>query len=230
MSGDLAGRVASIRERIAAAARRAGRDPSEVRLMAITKTFPPSTVGEAMAAGLTLFGENRVAEAQAKFGGLEDACELHLVGHLQRNKAAVAAGLFSCVQSIDKPETAEALARHCEALGRRMDVLIEYNTSGEATKSGVRDRDGLAACLAAVHRLPVLRLRGLMTVGPLGGGPPEVRRAFRLLRQLFEDVRAERQPEGIDTLSMGMSGDFEVAVEEGATMVRLGTALFGDRP
>lgn len=230
MSGDLAGRIASIRERIAAAARRAGRDASEVRLMAITKTFPPATVGEAMAAGLTLFGENRVAEAWAKFGSLKDACELHLVGHLQRNKAAVAAGLFSCVQSIDKPETAEALARHCEALGRRMDVLIEYNASGEATKSGVLDRDSLAVCLAAVDRLPALRLRGLMTVGPLAGGTPEVRRAFRLLRQLFEDVRAERQAEGFDTLSMGMSGDFEVAVEEGATMVRLGTALFGSRP
>ena len=110
MSGDLADRIASIRERIAAAARRAGRDASEVRLMAITKTFPPSTVGEAMAAGLTLFGENRVAEAAAKYAGLTGACELHLVGHLQRNKAAAAAGLFACVQSIDKAETAAALA------------------------------------------------------------------------------------------------------------------------
>ncbi len=230
MSGDLVGRIASIHTRIAEAAARAGRDPSEVRLLAITKNFPRAVVEEALAAGLVLLGENRVAEAQAKFDGLEGACELHLVGHLQRNKAAAAAGLFACVQSIDKPETAEALARHCEKLGRRIDVLIEYNTTGEASKSGVRDRDALIACLDAVHRLPALRPRGLMTVGPLGGDLPAIRRAFRLLRRLYEDVRAERRPEGFDTLSMGMSGDFEAAVEEGATMVRLGTALFGERP
>lgn len=228
--GDLAGRIAGVRDRIAAAAERAGRDPAEVRLMAVTKTFPRAVVEEALSAGLALFGENRVAEAAAKYEGLTGACELHLIGHLQRNKAAAAAGLFACVQSIDKPETAAALARHCAALGRRMDVLVEYNTSGEATKSGVTDRDGLFACLDAVQGLPALRLRGLMTVGPLGGDALEVRRAFRLLARLFAEVRADRRPEGFDTLSMGMSLDFETAVEEGATLVRLGTALFGARP
>jgi pyridoxal phosphate enzyme (YggS family) len=197
--------------------------------MAVTKTFPRAAVEAAMSAGLSLFGENRVAEAAAKYAGLTVSCELHLVGHLQRNKAAAAAALFACVQSIDKPETAAALARHCAAIGRRMDVLVEYNTSGEASKSGAADRDGLLACLDAVQRLPALRLRGLMTVGPLGGDTPEVRRSFRLLARLFEEVRSDRGPEALDTLSMGMSGDFEAAVEEGATLVRLGTALFGDR-
>ena len=229
MTSDLANRIASIRERIAAAALRAGRDPAAVRMMAVTKSFPQSTVEEALAAGLTLFGENRVAEAAAKYAGLANACELHLIGHLQRNKATAAAGLFGCVQSIDKPETAEALARHCEARGRRMDVLIEYNTSGEASKSGVTDKDGLLVCLDSVRALPALRLRGLMTVGPVGGDTLEVRCAFRLLRRLFEEVCADRKPEAFDTLSMGMSGDFEAAVEEGATLVRLGTALFGAR-
>jgi PLP dependent protein len=229
VTSELTGRIAAVQERIAAAAARAGRDPAGVRLMAVTKTFPRATVDEAMAAGLALFGENRVPEALAKFAGLAGSCELHLVGHLQRNKAGAAALLFACVQSIDKPETAEALARHCAAAGRRMDVLLEYNTSGEESKSGVRDRGTLLACLDAVQALPALRPRGLMTVGPIGGDTVEVRRSFRLLRGLFEEVLADRKPEAFDTLSMGMSGDFEAAVEEGATLVRLGTALFGGR-
>jgi pyridoxal phosphate enzyme (YggS family) len=229
VTSELFDRIAEVRGRIAAAASRAGRDPAAVRLMAVTKTFPRAVVDAAMAAGLALFGENRVPEAQAKFAGLDGSCELHLVGHLQRNKAAAAALLFACVQSIDKPETAEALARHCAAAGRRMDVLLEYNTSGEESKSGVRDRDALLACLDAVQALPALRPRGLMTVGPIGGDTLEVRRSFRLLRGLFEEVLADRKPEAFDTLSMGMSGDFEAAVEEGATLVRLGTALFGSR-
>ncbi len=226
---ELADRIAVVRERIAAAAARAGSDPGGVRLMAVTKTFPRAVVEEAMAAGLTLFGENRVAEAQGKFAGFPEPVELHLVGHLQRNKAATAALLFACVQSIDRTETAEALARHCAAAGRRMDVLVEFNTSGEASKSGVRDRAALFTCLDAVQARPALRLRGLMTVGPIGGDSLEVRRSFRLLRRLFDEVRADRKPEAFDTLSMGMSSDFEAAVEEGATLVRLGTALFGSR-
>ncbi len=229
MSGDLGVRVSAVRERIAAAAARSGREASSVRLMAVTKTFPRTVVEEALAVGLSLFGENRVAEASVKYAGLADSCELHLVGHLQRNKASVAAGLFACVQSIDKSETAETLARLCESRGRRMDVLIEYNTSGEASKSGVTDRDSLLACIDAVQGLPALRLRGLMTVGPVGGDTIEVRRSFRLLCRLFEELRAGREAEAFDTLSMGMSGDFEAAVEEGATLVRLGTVLFGAR-
>jgi len=226
---DLAARIADVRERIGRAAGRAGRTADEVRMMAVTKTFPRAVVEGAMAAGLRLFGENRGAEAAVKYEGLTDACELHLVGHLQRNKAAAAAGLFACVQSIDKPETAAALARRCEELGRTMDVLVEYNTSGESSKSGATDRDGLLACLDAVQGTPSLVLRGLMTVGPLGGDTLEVRRSFRLLARLFVEIRSDRKPPGFDTLSMGMSGDFEAAVEEGATLVRIGSALFGAR-
>ena len=226
---ELGRRIADVRERIARAAERAGRAADEVRLLAVTKTFPREVVDRTLAAGLKLFGENRVAEAAVKYAGLTDACELHLIGHLQRNKAAAAAGLFACVQSIDKPETAAALARRCGELGRTMEVLVEYNTSGEAGKSGVTDRDSLFACLDAVQAMPVLRLRGLMTVGPIGGDTLEVRRSFRMLARLFAEIRSDRRPAGFDTLSMGMSGDFEAAVEEGATLVRLGTALFGAR-
>lgn len=231
MSGvpDLAARIADVRERIARAAERAGRTADEVRLMAVTKTFPRDVVERTLAAGVSLFGENRVAEAAAKYADLTGACELHLIGHLQRNKAAVAAGLFACVQSIDKPETAAALARRCEALGRTMDVLVEYNTSGESGKSGATDRDGLFACIDAIQGLPALALRGLMTVGPLGGDTLEVRRSFRLLARLFAEIRSDRTPARFDTLSMGMSGDFEAAVEEGSTLVRIGSALFGAR-
>jgi len=227
---ELGGRADAARQRIAAAALRAGRDPGVVRLMAVTKTVPRSVVEDALAVGLSLFGENRVHEALDKYAGLADRCELHLIGHLQRNKAGPAAGLFACVQSIDKAETAVALAGRLEALGRRMDVLLEFNTSGEASKSGAADRDALLACLDAVQSLPALRVRGLMTVGPLGGDPAGARRAFRLLGTLFEEVRSTRALEGFDTLSMGMSGDFETAVEEGSTLVRLGTVLFGSRP
>jgi hypothetical protein len=230
VNAPLADRVAAVRDRVAAAALRAGRDPSAVSLMAVTKTLPRAVVEEAMAAGLRLFGENRVAEAAEKFAGLAGACELHLVGHLQRNKAAAAAALFACVQSIDRPETAQALARHAAAIGRRVDVLLEYNTSGEASKSGVHDRDGLLACLDAVRALPALRARGLMTVGPPGGDTLEVRRSFRLLARLFAELCTDAGLAEFDVLSMGMSGDFEAAVEEGATLVRLGTALFGARP
>jgi pyridoxal phosphate enzyme (YggS family) len=197
--------------------------------MAVTKTFARTEVETALAAGLDLFGENRVQEAQEKFIGLAGSFTLHLIGHLQRNKARTAASLFQCVQSIDKAETAEALSRQCVSLGRPMDVLLEYNASGEESKSGFRSRDELLRGLDAVGRLPALRVRGLMTVGPLTADRDRVRGAFSLLAGFFRDIRESRPDAFFDVLSMGMSGDFEIAVEEGSTMVRLGTALFGQR-
>ncbi len=197
--------------------------------MAVTKNFPRETVEEACAAGLSLFGENRVQEAEAKFIDFSLPCELHLIGHLQRNKARTASGLFSCVQSIDKPETAEALDARCRERGTVMDVLLELNTSGEAAKSGFHSRDELLAGMDRILTLAALRVRGLMTVGPLGGNEGDIRRAFSLLRSLFDEIRSGRGPQGFDTLSMGMSGDFEIAIEEGSTLVRIGTALFGQR-
>jgi PLP dependent protein len=219
----------AVRERISAAAKRAGRQPGDIRLMAVTKNFPPETVLEAQAAGLDLFGENRVQEAEEKFGGTAARPELHLIGHLQRNKARIAAGLFACVQSIDKIETAQALSARCSELGRTMDILLEVNTSGEESKSGFRTREDLLSSLDVIASLPSLRVRGLMTVGPLEASESGVRSSFSALRRIFEDLRAQGSLRQCDTLSMGMSGDFEMAIEEGSTLVRIGTALFGAR-
>jgi PLP dependent protein len=228
MVGTLASALEEVRGRIDAAARRAGRDSSTVRLMAVTKGFPREVVGEASSLGLTLFGENRVQEAEEKFLDPPGPLELHLIGHLQRNKARAASGLFACVQSVDKVETAVALDVRCEERDRIMEVLLELNTSGEESKSGFRSRDELLAALEAISRLAHLRVRGLMTVGPLTENQGQVRSAFASLRTLFEELRS-RGLSGFDTLSMGMSGDFEIAIEEGSTLVRIGTALFGKR-
>ena len=218
-----------VMERIRNAARRAGRDPSEVVLMAVTKGFPRETAEAAIAAGITLLGENRVQEAELKYAEVPGPYELHLIGHLQRNKARTACGLFSCVQSIDKIETAEALEQRLTERGKLMDVLLELNTSGEESKSGFRSGNDLLSSLESVGRLPHLRVRGLMTVGPLTDEEDRVRRSFGSLRELFEKVRSAGSLPGFTVLSMGMSGDFEMAIEEGATLVRIGTALFGQR-
>jgi hypothetical protein len=223
----LAESLADVRSRIEAAARKAGRASADVRLMAVTKGFPREVVQEALGAGLSLFGENRVQEAEAKFADLPVPCETHLIGHLQTNKARAAAALFACVQSIDSMHTAEALDARCAERGAPIDVLLELNTSGEDSKSGFRTCDELLAGLDAVRKLPLLRLKGLMTVGPLTDDPQKIRAAFAQLRSLFDEVRPGLS--GFDTLSMGMSGDFELAIEEGSTLVRLGTALFGIR-
>ena len=223
----LAESLLEVRARADAAARKSGRDPSDVKLMAVTKGFPRELVVETLAAGVSLFGENRVQEAEAKFADLADRCEIHLIGHLQTNKARAAAGLFSCVQSIDSPHTAEALHARCEERDRSMDVLLELNTSGEESKSGFHGRDGLLSCLDAMKSLPRLRPRGLMTVGPLTDDPGRIRASFSALRRLFEEVRGSSP--SFDIISMGMSADFELAIEEGSTLVRVGTALFGPR-
>ncbi len=228
MVGTLSAALDAVRGRIEAAARRSGRDPSAVRLMAVTKGFPRDAVAAAGALGLTLFGENRVQEAEEKFLDAPGALELHLIGHLQRNKARAASGLFGCVESIDKVETAVALDVRCEERGRTMDVLLELNTSGESSKSGFLSREDLLAGLEAISRLAHLRVRGLMTVGPMTENQAAIRSAFAALRALFDELRA-RGLSGFDTLSMGMSGDFETAIEEGSTLVRIGTALFGSR-
>ena len=195
--------------------------------MAVTKNFPRETVLAAAAAGLTLFGENRVQEAEEKFADIGVEHELHLIGHLQRNKAKSAAGVFSWVQSIDKVDTAQALEARCAEKGSVMNVLLELNTSGEAAKSGFLARGDLLAALETITSLPHLKVRGLMTVGPLSEEEARIRSSFSSLRSLFDEVRAGAPD--VDTLSMGMSGDFEIAIEEGSTLVRIGTALFGHR-
>jgi len=217
-------RLASVRGRIRAAAERVGRDPSSVRLIGASKTVPAAVLVEAVRAGLADLGENRVQEAEAKApllrADLTDGAVpvWHLIGHLQSNKARKAVALFDWIHSVDSPRLADGLERIAQELGRAPRVLIEVNTSGEASKEGVAPDDA-AALIAHVAGLGTLRLAGLMTIGPTGGDP---RPAFRLLRRL-------RDAAGLDELSMGMSGDFEAAIEEGATIVRVGSALFGAR-
>ena len=239
MEGDpdraLRERLAEVRGRIGEAARRAGRPAAAVRLMGVTKTLPRAALEAAVRCGLLLFGENRVQEAAEKLPGLADGVEVHLIGHLQRNKARPAARLFACVQSIDRLETALALDRACREAGRSMEVLLEVNTSGEESKAGFRREEDLLAALDAILADTRLAVRGLMTVGPLTADPDPVRRAFARLRGLHRRLGERLGPAGaglaaFDTLSMGMSSDYELAVEEGATLVRIGTALFGPRP
>lgn len=197
--------------------------------MAVTKTLPRAAVEAAREAGIGLFGENRVQEAEEKYAELAEGVELHLIGHLQRNKARAASALFRCVQSIDRTETAKTLNDRCGERNAVMDVLLEFNTSGEESKSGFRTRDELFRCLDEIIRMPFLRVRGLMTVGPLDPDPGVIRGSFRRLATLFREIAQELGASLFDTLSMGMSGDFETAIEEGSTLVRIGTALFGSR-
>ena len=226
-------RLAAIRERIRQAAERVARDPGEVAVMAVTKTFGVDCVHAALAAGIRLLGENRVQEATAKFGGwpLEfpgaEGAQVHLIGHLQRNKAAAAAALFDCVQSLDKLETGVALQRRLPADGR-LAILVEVNTSGELTKAGVAPEQTEQLVDALTSACPALRVAGLMTIGPHTPDQARVRAAFHQLALLRTQL-AGAFPD-LKELSMGMSGDFEVAVEEGSTMIRVGTGLFGQRP
>ena len=235
MEGDaLAERLAAVRARIARSAARSGRPAEAVRLVGASKTVPASRLVEALAAGLSDLGENRVQEAEAKIpqvlGALPTGAAKptwHLIGRLQSNKVRKAVGLFDWIHSVDSPRLADALDRVAAELGCAPRVLIEVNTAGEASKAGVRPEE-TSALIEHVARLPRLELRGLMTVGPLVTAPEEARPAFRALKALLDQGR--RAAPGMDTLSMGMSGDFEVAIEEGATLVRVGSALFGARP
>ena len=230
----IADNIAGIRERIATAARRAGRSPDDIALMAVSKTVPPENVRQAYDAGHRLFGENRVQEFAAKSASLLGlpAIEWHMIGHLQSNKAKKAAELFAAVDSLDSLHVAEKLNDAAQASGKRLAVLLELNLGGEESKTGVvPGSPQLEELLRAAPRLPGLDLRGLMTVPPFNLDPQNTRPYFRRLRQLRDEIAARRLPAvSMDMLSMGMSHDFEVAIEEGATCVRLGTSIFGERP
>ena len=229
-------RIAVVRERIAAAARAAGRDPSEVRLLAVSKTQPAAVVRSAVAAGCAYLGENRVQELVAKAEELADlAPRWAVIGPVQTNKVRDVARLAHELHTLDRPELLDALQRRLEAADRTLDVLIQVNTSGEESKSGLAAGDvgavvRLARAAAAGERV---RLRGLMTIATLGGDEAETRRCFSRLAQLREEVcgAVELGPGGSAPveLSMGMSGDLESAIAEGATVVRVGTAIFGSR-
>ena len=225
--------ISSIRERITAAAHRAGRNPDEIALMAVSKTQPPERIREAYDVGVRLFGENRVQEFAAKAEALRDlqAARWHMIGHLQTNKAAKTAELFRAVDSVDSLKLAEKLDAAARALGKKLDVLIEIKVGGEAPKSGVAsDSLELEGLLVAAPGLEALVLRGLMTVPPFTDDPQKARPYFRKLRELRDVIATRKLPSvAMDELSMGMSHDFEVAIEEGSTCVRVGTAIFGER-
>ena len=229
----IAENIAAIRERMETAARRAGRSSGEIALMGVTKTHPPERIREAYAAGLRLFGENRVQEFAGKASALANlsGANWHMIGHLQTNKAGKAAELFNAVDSVDSVKAAEKLDAAARSLGKKLNVLIEVNVGGEAAKSGIApDSRDLDELLLAAARLETLEFRGLMTVPPFTDDPEGARPFFRKLRELRDMIAARRlSAVGMDVLSMGMSHDFEVAIEEGSTCVRVGTAIFGDR-
>jgi len=232
---DIAANAAAVRERIAAACARAGRDPGGVTLVAVTKTHPPELVAAAAEAGLADFGENRVQELIAKSDGVPGATmggavRWHLIGHLQRNKAREAAARADLFHALDSTRLAAALDGAAGAAGRVLDCLVQVNVSGEGSKSGVAP-DEAHALVGEASAFSHLRVVGLMTLAAPVEGADELERVvrpqFQLLRRLAETYRGGAR---LDVLSMGMSGDFEVAVEEGATHVRVGSALFGARP
>lgn len=226
----IADRVAAVRERIARAAERASRPPGDITLVAVSKTFPAESVRAAFAAGVRHFGENKVQEASAKIDALADlrsrGLKWHLIGHLQSNKGRRAASLFDVVQSVDSAALAQRLARAATESDRALRILVQVDLAGEATKSGVPEAE-LTEVLRRMRGLDGLQVTGLMVLPPYLG-PEQVRPYFRRLRTLRDEAVKEGLLDG-DDLSMGMSHDFETAVEEGATLVRVGTAIFGAR-
>jgi len=218
-----------VRERIARAAERAGRDPGGITIVAVTKTHGPEVVTEAIEAGIADVGENKVQEFLAKAPAVKLPCRWHLVGHLQTNKVAKVIGRCALIQSVDSLRLAEHLSRSGATAGVTTDILLEVNTSGEETKFGLPPEGTLAMC-SLIAGLPNLRIRGLMTVGPLVSDLGLVGAAFAKLRSLKERIDAARIDNvSMEHLSMGMTDDFEIAIAEGSTMVRLGRVLFGER-
>jgi hypothetical protein len=219
-----------IRERIAAAALRAGRDPHSVGLVAVSKKIDNQLIAEAIACGQRIFGENYMQEAKEKISRLPSAVQWHFIGHIQSKKAKDAAALFDLVHTVDSLKLARALDKHAGLAGRTLSVLVQINVGGETQKEGVAPEHA-EELLAAMGELANLKVRGLMTMPPFMDNPEDARPFFRTLRQLAEHFAAKGyfdRSKGFE-LSMGMSGDFEVAIEEGATLVRVGTALFGPR-
>lgn len=227
----IAERAAAVRQRIALAAQRAGRRPEEVTLVAVSKTFPPEAVREAFAAGLRHFGENKVQEAEEKARALEDLHALglvwHLVGHLQKNKVRKAVGIFDRIHSVDDAELGRRLEHAAAERRKLLPVLVQVDLAGEQTKFGL-DEASLYPLLEALRGLKSLSMLGLMTLPPYDPDPEQARPYFRRLRSLRDSALARGELLGPE-LSMGMSHDLEVAVEEGATIVRVGTAIFGER-
>ncbi|MGC8861149.1 MAG: YggS family pyridoxal phosphate-dependent enzyme [Armatimonadota bacterium] len=213
-----------VMERIDAAARKSGRTSSDIALVAVTKTRSTAEVREALACGVTDIGENYVQEAEAKYSEIGDAARWHMIGHLQRNKARHAVEVFSMIQSVDSEALAREIGRRAEAAGKCIDVLVEVKISGEATKFGVEPSEALPL-IEKISQVTGVRVCGLMGMAPLVTNPEETRPYFAKLKELWDRLPNEQR----QYLSMGMTQDFEVAIEEGSNMVRIGTAIFGPR-
>lgn len=225
---DLAANLEQVRQRIATACARAGRDPASVTLVAVTKSHPPEVVNEAVKLGLGLLGESKVQEAKAKIPLCSSRVRWHMIGHLQTNKVRDAVSLFEMIQSVDSLHLAEEISKRAELASKTIPLLLEVNIVGEGSKFGYRPEQLLLE-LDRLNALPRVEIHGLMTIPPWSPIPEKTRPVFQRLRALKTEAE-KLLGAPLPHLSMGMSHDFEVAIEEGATMVRIGTALFGDRP
>jgi pyridoxal phosphate enzyme (YggS family) len=224
----IAANLEEIRSRLTAAAERAERDPASVRLVAVSKTYPAEAVAAASSTGQRIFGESRVQEARDKIPACPSGLEWHFIGHLQKNKVRQALPLFPFFHSIDSAALAGAIDRIAGETGAEAKGLLEVNVSGEESKHGFTP-DELRSQFPALAKLPHLRIRGLMTMAPYSDDPEDARPVFRKLRELRDELQSAHQ-HPLPELSMGMSGDFEPAIEEGATLVRVGSSIFGTRP
>ena len=231
MPENIQSRLERVKERIEAAALSAGRDPKTVKLVAVSKTVPVDRIRAAIKAGATDLGENYVQEGREKIEALKGERILwHFIGHLQSNKAKYAVKLFDLIHSIDSPKLAKELHKRARALGKVQQILIQVNISGEETKSGI-DTERALELVREVSLFENLAIRGLMTMPPFFNAPDKVRPYFRALKDLQDIIRKGAIPNvEMTELSMGMTGDFEAAIQEGATLVRIGTAIFGERP
>jgi pyridoxal phosphate enzyme (YggS family) len=223
-------KIAPIIEKIQQTAVSCGRDPETIRLVAVTKTVPPEIIRQAMNAGLKIFGESYIQEASAKIEAINDKnVSWHFIGHLQSNKAKIAVRYFDLIHSVDSLNLAEALNRQAEGIHKIQNILVQVNISGEFTKSGTAAEEAIAL-VNAIRWMENLSVKGLMTIPPFFDQPEKARPYFKALADLKNQIKNESPPgSDINELSMGMSGDFEVAIEEGATLVRIGTAIFGER-
>jgi len=229
MVTDIVANINLIRQKIAIACARCGRDPHSVKLMAVTKTVPGELILQAVDAGINLLGENYVQEAREKHDLLNGRAQLHMIGHLQTNKAKYAVRLFDCIHSVDRRELALELDRRAKAINCKMNILIEVNVSGEQTKNGIAAGETMEL-IQSIAPLTSLSVRGLMTMAPYSDNPETSRPYFKALKGLRNEiVRAGIPGVQMEELSMGMTDDFAVAIEEGATIVRIGRAIFGDR-
>lgn len=229
MTTQIAANIARIKQRIAAAAARSGRDAESIRLMAVSKTVEPERIRQALDAGITLLGENYVQEAREKIPAVGQDVQWHMIGHLQTNKVKYVVNLFDWIHSVDRLELARELDKRAGQNNRLFNVLIEVNISGEESKNGAAPAHVLEL-VRQVSVLPNLEVRGLMTMPPYSDDPEASRPYFIALRKLRDEIKAAAIPDvSMDELSMGMTDDFEVAIEEGATIIRVGRAIFGDR-